>query len=425
MKKFIILPVALFLLFAGTTMADYWSKKEVHEKSGDNPELTEEDSDSVELEEAVYDVTPEVSSNPTVDEVYNTSQELPYDTIYQRGSVMVYTDFIIGSIALDSFLSLHEPVYFFTLRDGKPVDYLLLNSGLQWKYTDEALYVDMGVDTLRFPWDNLPHSLTEVPVAGYKYYQHRFFYRNLKEAYWSHDELLALLPEAHPAWLDYFIHLFYSRDSYKTNMVNDYLQNLKKGRIDFSAEKLMEEHKANAKEFCDSFLVDYSDPYFWSYTFDLLVHPVWKSADGRWVTYRFSDRFTAGLGHGEYGDYYFTFDSRTGRLLKLEDLFTEKGWKSSLAYIAQRLNEMNLKYAEDTIRVSQEPVDWTFAGIEDDGFGQHGMQDKFKGMYFPYPALMRDGILFNYQVYDKGCFAQGLMSVLLPYREAQMKIKVR
>ena len=30
MKKFIILPVALFLLFAGTTMADYWSKKEVH-----------------------------------------------------------------------------------------------------------------------------------------------------------------------------------------------------------------------------------------------------------------------------------------------------------------------------------------------------------------------------------------------------------
>ena len=47
----------------------------------------------------------------------------------------------------------------------------------------------------------------------------------------------------------------------------------------------------------------------------------------------------------------------------------------------------------------------------------------YKEGRFPFPALTEKGLLFNYQLYWIGGFAQGKASFVVPYDQVKMKLK--
>ncbi|MCM1075753.1 MAG: RsiV family protein [Bacteroides sp.] len=43
---------------------------------------------------------------------------------------------------------------------------------------------------------------------------------------------------------------------------------------------------------------------------------------------------------------------------------------------------------------------------------------------YPRPALTRHGVVFSYQPYEAGCFAEGILHFLIPYSEIGSYMKV-
>ncbi|WP_368408261.1 RsiV family protein [uncultured Duncaniella sp.] len=42
--------------------------------------------------------------------------------------------------------------------------------------------------------------------------------------------------------------------------------------------------------------------------------------------------------------------------------------------------------------------------------------------YYPRPALTNQGVVFSYQPYEKGSFAEGILHFVIPYSKLDVKI---
>ncbi|WP_354667204.1 RsiV family protein, partial [uncultured Duncaniella sp.] len=43
------------------------------------------------------------------------------------------------------------------------------------------------------------------------------------------------------------------------------------------------------------------------------------------------------------------------------------------------------------------------------------LKEVYDGAYYPRPALTNQGVVFSYQPYEKGSFAEGILHFVIPY----------
>lgn len=406
MKKAFYLLAALFASFALCSYAEIVTNQETKEDSDNNLKSFYEDFERVAI----------------------------VDTVYQRGTVMVCTDLKGGCYEVQGFNC--APMRFVTFKESKPVGMFFLEGGLRWKATDEALLVDVGIDTLRLSWEHLPKSIAEVPVKGYKYYRHLYPFRIKPESAWSSYSFVALLPEEHPEWLDRFI-----LDSWgyeETDSIEDWESHIRFGwyeqyakraearRPSTLSDKLMQEVAQCANYFStDSFDEFEVGDSLGAYVSGTLVHPVWKSSDGRLVTFRFCDLTRYGEDWVNLYEYYFTFDWQTGHVIGHQDLFTDKNYERCLKLVADQMPAFTDPFDGQPLYTEAEMRGWEWASISNaDLLGMTIVHwQTYKEMLFPFPALTKEGVLFNYQGLEKDSYYGNIISIVVPYDKVKLKLK--
>ncbi|MDE6418301.1 MAG: RsiV family protein [Duncaniella sp.] len=154
------------------------------------------------------------------------------------------------------------------------------------------------------------------------------------------------------------------------------------------------------------------------YDYMMEVTPVWQSADSSLITYRFyTYTYTMGL-HGYPEEYFLTFDNHTGRLLGWKDLMDEAEMSKCLADLSQRMTA----YKEETFgRKLDEPFPAYLTEEDISSNSTELLKESFDGLLYPRPALTRKGLLFSYQPYEAGCFAEGTLHFAVPYDKICLK----
>lgn len=175
-----------------------------------------------------------------------------------------------------------------------------------------------------------------------------------------------------------------------------------------------------AKELERLYRNDYGDPDEdgiqmgpkYDYLFRLM--PVWESKDKDLVTYKFYTFQYMGGVHGSMDEYFFTFNRKTGKLLGANDLFTKGGFNETICELEKQLHEykVNNGYAdrEWTVYVEDCPTEFPYNGTKYD------LKESVSGHVYPRPALTRHGIVFSYQPYEMGSFAEGILHFVVPYK---------
>lgn len=101
--------------------------------------------------------------------------------------------------------------------------------------------------------------------------------------------------------------------------------------------------------------------------------------------------YAAGAAHGMPWEFAKTFDLKNLRVLTLDDIVAKSGRNAVLKMVVRQLRE-------------------------DDTYGEGGLNADIDFPSVP-PALMEDGVRFDYMVYEVGPYAMGMPSVTIPYEK--------
>ena len=168
-----------------------------------------------------------------------------------------------------------------------------------------------------------------------------------------------------------------------------------------------------AKRFDRLYMKEFSNEDGWGPTYEYLmeVSPAWASKDGKLATYRLYTYYYGGGAHGMMNEYYLSFDTQTGKILGIKDLYKGSEFKNVIARLGDEVNKMLTQ--DDEVK-SEYRADLGKYGQEDTPMGI--WYEGYNGYVYPRPALVKDGVVFSYQPYDKGCFADGILHFKLPYK---------
>ncbi|MBO4447348.1 MAG: DUF3298 domain-containing protein [Bacteroidales bacterium] len=160
--------------------------------------------------------------------------------------------------------------------------------------------------------------------------------------------------------------------------------------------KAIESYIANFEENyvkeIEEFKANWGDDDFPSFTLNHSedIYGEFISCENGLLCYRiFSSEYSGGA-HGIYGEIYLNFDTKTGKLIRASDLFTEDG-RETLDYMLKRELE------------SEGHTFWTLSDTPE------WLDGNFK--------IVRDTVEFIYNPYEVDCYAAGIISVCLPVSE--------
>ena len=298
--------------------------------------------------------------------------------------------------------------------------------GLQMKFA-------VGIDTVVYNVKNLPDSINPVerllPQGTVRHHYSRSF--SLSDSSWNCDfKFTAYLPEHHPLWLRQFI---------ATIMRNDiqglYLDNKGADRIlkeyysikatprkigGINSTSMSPEQVAVhfSKEHERLYRKDFTEEDFGpKYDYMMEVAPAWESKNGQYVTYRFYTYYYTMGAHGFMEEYYLTFDNENGRILGYNDIFGANDFKKVLDLLEQEITAQKKEFMN---------FDGIYpASLEKDELESNAseiLKEVYDGAYYPRPALTNQGIVFSYQPYEKGSFAEGILHFVIPYSKLDVKV---
>lgn len=292
----------------------------------------------------------------------------------------------------------------------------------------KTLKVAIGVDTVRYDITRLPKRIEPIrKLMQTDYRKHTVDHTfPIGISDWECQyRFYAYLPEEYPEWLRQYVAaaLYSELQNFMTDgpQKNELVQ-YQRLREDPRLYKGLDTSEASIETIARYFgrrferlyrqrfdLNDVEEGWFGmlnEYSFE--VTPAWKSDDGRLETYRFySFEFGGGV-HGMMYEYYLTFETETGRILGRSDLYSDAEFKKAMSKLGKELD----------IRRFGEPDQGQTADVGDESdISPFHMKhyEKYHGKYYPRPALLGDRVVFSYQPYDKGCFAEGILHFALPY----------
>ena len=121
--------------------------------------------------------------------------------------------------------------------------------------------------------------------------------------------------------------------------------------------------------------------------------------------------------HGFMEEYYLTFDNENGRILGYNDIFGANDLKKALELLEQEITAQKKEFMN---------FDGIYpASLEKDELESNAseiLKGIYDGTYYPRPALTIQGVVFSYQPYEKGSFAEGILHFVIPYSKLDVKV---
>lgn len=352
------------------------------------------------------------------------------DTLFQYDGKTVIADYFTEE---DKEVSSLSSYLLLTYADTVAVDTCrVIGNGAY--VADGAIFkYAVGIDTIRYDMRYLPDSIKPIlallPSGTVEHRYTRSF--ELNDSSWRCDfKFLAYLPKGHPTWLNQFI---------ATIMRNDiqglYLDNKGADRIlkeyysikttprkigGINASSMSPEQVAVhfSKEHERLYRKDFTEEDFGpKYDYMMEVAPAWKSKNGQYVTYRFYTYYYTMGAHGFMEEYYLTFDNENGRILGYNDIFGANGFKKVLDLLEQEITAQKKEFMNfDGVYSASLEMD------ELESNASEIQKEVYDGAYYPRPALTNQGVVFSYQPYEKGSFAEGILHFVIPYSKLDVKI---
>ncbi|WP_288149546.1 RsiV family protein [Bacteroides acidifaciens] len=352
------------------------------------------------------------------------------DTLFQYDGKTVIADYFTEE---DKEVSSLSSYLLLTYADTVAVDTCrVIGNGAY--VADGAIFkYAVGIDTIRYDMRYLPDSIKPIlallPSGTVEHRYTRSF--ELNDSSWRCDfKFLAYLPKGHPTWLNQFI---------ATIMRNDiqglYLDNKGADRIlkeyysikatprkigGINASSMSPEQVAVhfSKEHERLYRKDFTEEDFGpKYDYMMEVAPAWESKNGQYVTYRFYTYYYTMGAHGFMEEYYLTFDNENGRILGYNDIFGANDFKKVLDLLEQEITAQKKEFMN---------FDGIYpASLEKDELESNAseiLKEVYDGAYYPRPALTNQGVVFSYQPYEKGSFAEGILHFVIPYSKLDIKI---
>lgn len=134
-----------------------------------------------------------------------------------------------------------------------------------------------------------------------------------------------------------------------------------------------------------------------------LIVPTWVSPDSTLMTYRVNDYAYYGGAHPYYQVFYLTFDNKHHHLLGMKDIFREE-------CLDEVIRRLKTKAGIRSVYCHEEIEETAIKNLEP-------RQERYRSHVIPRPALTNRGVVFSYQPYEIGCYADGDIHFVLPYAE--------
>lgn len=163
------------------------------------------------------------------------------------------------------------------------------------------------------------------------------------------------------------------------------------------------------KQFCKYFDLFCFAPI----SYQLYAYPVWQNSDTTLTTWKFYTYKYAGGAHGGEFERFLTFENATGRILGTSDFFSKEMFKDAIKNLTRQLNAYH--GVENRIRAEYDQseilsvISPTYTEV-------------INGKHYPRPALTKQGIVFSYQVLEKGAICDGVLHFTQPYPQ-DLKIR--
>lgn len=147
------------------------------------------------------------------------------------------------------------------------------------------------------------------------------------------------------------------------------------------------------------------------YSYQSYIYPVWQNSDSSLTTWKFYNYCYLGGAHGGETEYYLTFDNKIGRMLGVNDFYTNDEFNKAINVLRHQLNAYHNRGVSDEYSCSAElDIDSDVTAVQ-----STLLNEVVGGKRYPRPALTRQGIVFTYQTYEKGCNADGILHFTIPY----------
>ncbi|WP_347297010.1 RsiV family protein [uncultured Bacteroides sp.] len=352
------------------------------------------------------------------------------DTLFQYDGKTVIADYFTEE---DKEVSSLSTYLLLTYADTVAVDTCrVIGNGAYVADGTTFKYV-VGIDTIRYDMRYLPDSIQPIlallPSGTVEHSYTRSF--NLNDSSWRCDfKFLAYLPKGHPTWLNQFIATIIRNDIQGLYLDNKGADRILKEYYSIKAT-LRKIGGINASSMSpEQIAVHFSKEherlyrkYFTEedfgpkYDYMMEVAPAWESKNGQYVTYRFYTYYYTMGAHGFMEEYYLTFDNENGRILGYNDIFEANDFKKVLDLLEQEITAQKKEFMN---------FDGIYpASLEKDELESNAseiLKEVYDGSYYPRPAMTRQGIVFSYQPYEKGSFAEGILHFVIPYSKLDIKI---
>ena len=352
------------------------------------------------------------------------------DTLFQYDGKTVIADYFTEE---DKEVSSLSTYLLLTYADTVAVDTCrVIGNGAY--VADGAIFkYAVGIDTIRYDMRYLPDSIQPIlallPSGTVEHSYTRSF--NLNDSSWRCDfKFLAYLPKGHPTWLNQFIATIIRNDIQGLYLDNKGADRILKeyysikatprkiGGINASSMSPEQVAVHFSKEHERLYRKDFTEEDFGpKYDYMMEVAPAWESKNGQYVTYRFYTYYYTMGAHGFMEEYYLTFDNENGRILGYNDIFGANDFKKVLDLLEQEITAQKKEFMN---------FDGIYpASLEKDELESNAseiLKEVYDGSYYPRPAMTRQGIVFSYQPYEKGSFAEGILHFVIPYSKLDIKI---
>ena len=352
------------------------------------------------------------------------------DTLFQYDGKTVIADYFTEE---DKEVSSLSTYLLLTYADTVAVDTCrVIGNGAY--VADGAIFkYAVGIDTIRYDMRYLPDSIQPIlallPSGTVEHSYTRSF--KLNDSSWRCDfKFLAYLPKGHPTWLNQFIATIIRNDIQGLYLDNKGADRILKeyysikatlrkiGGINASSMSPEQIAVHFSKEHERLYRKDFTEEDFGpKYDYMMEVAPAWESRTGQYVTYRFYTYYYTMGAHGFMEEYYLTFDNENGRILGYNDIFGANDLKKALELLEQEITAQKKEFMN---------FDGIYpASLEKDELESNAseiLKEVYDGAYYPRPALTNQGIVFSYQPYEKGSFAEGILHFVIPYSKLDVKV---
>lgn len=354
------------------------------------------------------------------------------DTLYLYDGKTVILDYFSTD---DEDVTSMSKIYITTYADTVPLSSCLILGQRNLENDGYKLNLSVGIDTLRYDLRSLPDTIDptrQLKLSGTVEHKYCKSFALNDSSFDCDFKFQGNLPANPPAWIKQFIATVMRNEISCVTVGKNCNAPLLKQYYSIIAKPKKEEGINAAaltpEEIAGHFAIEFERLYRgdWEsdepgpkYDYMFEVAPAWKSPDGQYVTYRFyTYDYTMGA-HGYMEEFYITFDNATGRLLGIDDIIGKEAFPQVITLLDRKVTEFREKAIGQDL---DEIFEASLSADETQSTTSSITKEKYRGKYYPRPAMTDKGVVFSYQPYEKGSFADGILHFLIPYSQVNVKI---